>query len=105
MGKTARQSNHWRNISNRAVLIAITHGQVHQKDLFPEHIRIQAVRSIAESAKRNSDAIEELNAITAFSRPEACNLPQTSQFFAALRRVHLAKALKRAKLAEAVKEN
>lgn len=56
---------------------------------------------MAESAKRKSDAIKERIEITAFSRPEASDLPQTSQFFAAIRRVYLDKALKRAKLAEA----
>lgn len=64
-----------------------------------EELRTQAVRSMAESAKRKSDALEERNAIAAFSRPEAEGLPETSQFFAALRSNYLAQVLKKARLA------
>ena len=46
------------------------------KNIRQEHIRTQAVRSMAESAKRTSEAIEEHNAITAFPRPEASELPK-----------------------------
>lgn len=51
-----------------------------------EDLRKQAVRSMAESSKCKSDALEERNAIlAAFSRPEAEELPETTQFFEALR--------------------
>ena len=46
-----------------------------------EELRMQAVRSMAESAKRKSDALEERNAIAAFSRPEAKELLEKKQFF------------------------
>lgn len=44
-----------------------------------EELRTQAVRVLAESAKRKSDVLEERNAIAAFSRPEAANLPETAK--------------------------
>lgn len=65
-----------------------------------EEMRTKAVHSMAQSAKRKSDALEERNAIAIFSRPEAANLPESSMFFDALRQIHLANAIKRAKLAQ-----
>lgn len=65
-----------------------------------EELRTQAVRTLAESAKRKSDILEEKNAISVFSRPEAQGLPETDEFFDAIRRTYLAKAQKNAKLAE-----
>ena len=44
-----------------------------------EELRTQAVRSMAESAKRKSYALEERNAIAAFSRPEAEGVPETAE--------------------------
>lgn len=63
-----------------------------------EELRTQAVRSMAESPKRKSDALKEWNAIAAFSRPEAVSMPETAQFFAALLRNYLAQALRRARV-------
>lgn len=62
-----------------------------------EELRTQALRSMAESAKRKSDALEEQNAIAVFSRQDAASLPDSAQFFEALRRTYLAQALKRAR--------
>lgn len=62
-----------------------------------ESLRTRAVQSMAESAKRKSDALEERNAIAVFSRKEAEGLPETEQYFSALRKIHLDKALKRAR--------
>lgn len=66
-----------------------------------EELRTQAVRSMADSAKRKSTALEERNAIAVFSLPGASQHPETALFFAALRRTHLAQALKKARLANA----
>lgn len=63
-----------------------------------EELRTQAVRSMAESAKRKSDALEERNAIAVFSLPEAAGLPETSQFFAAIRQMYLSQALKKVRM-------
>lgn len=60
-----------------------------------EELQMQAVRSMADFAKRKLDALEEQNEIAAFSRSKATELPETSQCFAALCKAHLAKALKR----------
>lgn len=54
-----------------------------------EEMRTNAVRSMAESAKRKSTALEERNAIAVFSRSEAQNLPETASFFRALRQTYL----------------
>lgn len=50
----------------------------------------QAVCLMADSTKIKSDTLEKRNAIAAFSRPEAAELPETSQFFSLLRNAHLA---------------
>ena len=68
------------------------------KQLNQESLRTAAVQSMAASAKRKSDALEERNAIEAFSRRDAADLPETAAFFKALREIHLQKALKRARL-------
>ena len=57
------------------------------------------MRVLAESAKRKLDVLEGRNAIAAFSRPEPASLPETLQFFSAIRAIYLAQALKRAKVA------
>lgn len=64
-----------------------------------EELRTQALRSMAESAMRNSDALEERNAIALFSRPESESMPETEQFFVAIRQTHLSQALKKARVA------
>lgn len=66
-----------------------------------EGLRTQAVRSMAESAKRKSDALEECNAIDAFASPEEAELPEKTKFFAALRTNYLAQALKRSRVMSA----
>lgn len=63
-----------------------------------EEMLTQVVHSIAESAKRKSDALEERNVIAIFSRPEAANLLESSMFFDAMRQIHLGNAMKQAKL-------
>lgn len=50
---------------------------------------------MAESAKRNSDCLEERNAIEVFSRTEARDLDDTKQFFEHMRALHLARIAKR----------
>lgn len=70
-----------------------------------EELRTQAVRSMAESAKRKSDALEERNAIAVFSRPEATSMPETAHFFAAVRQTYLSQALKKARMASEESES
>lgn len=62
-------------------------------------MQTQAVRSMAESAKRKSDALEEQNAIAVFLRDDVVGLPETTQFLEVLRKNYLALALKRAQIA------
>lgn len=71
------------------------------KVLREEHQRTQAVKTMAESAKRKSDSLEEKVAIAVFSRPEASGLAETKEFFSSLRKIHLARIVKRAKIAAA----
>lgn len=68
--------------------------------LMQEEIRTQAARSMAESAKRKSEALEERNAMAVFSRPEALSIPETDQFFAAIRKTYLSQALKNSRVAQ-----
>lgn len=44
--------------------------------MLQEEMRTQAVKSMTESAKRKSDALEEKNSIMFFSQSEAANLPE-----------------------------
>lgn len=74
-------------------------GSRNAKLIRQEELRTQAVRSMAESAKRKSDALEERNAIAVFSRPEATGNPETIQFFDAVRQSYLSQALKKARIA------
>lgn len=67
------------------------------KYILQEVLRTQAVRSMAESAKRKQDGMKEHSATAAFSRPEAEGLPGTAQVFATIRRSHLAFELKKAR--------
>ena len=66
-----------------------------------EERRTQAVYSMAESAKRKAEVLEERNAIAVFSRSDAQGLPETVAFFEAIRKTYLARAEKKARLAEA----
>lgn len=54
---------------------------------------------MTESVTWKLDAMEERNAIATFSRPEVEGLLKTAQFFPAIRRSHLAHALKNARIA------
>lgn len=51
---------------------------------------------MAGSAKRKPDALEERIAIAVFSRDDAASLPETVQFFAAIRQARLSQAIKKA---------
>ena len=62
-----------------------------------EEIRTMAVHSLAHSAKRKIESLEERNAIPVFSRPEAQGLTETTEFFADLSKTYLAQALNRAR--------
>lgn len=60
-----------------------------------EKICTRAVRSLAESAKRKVELLNEKKAIAVFLRPDANVLPGTTEFYAAIRNKYLAQALKR----------
>lgn len=61
------------------------------------------MRSLAESAKRKSDAPEEKNTINVFSQPDSAGREEAKEFFAAMLQVYLTRALKKARLTR--KEN
>lgn len=71
------------------------------KSMRQEGLRTNAVRSMADSAKRKSDALEERNAIAVFSRPDVADLDETKGFFKAMRATYLSQALKKARVAAA----
>ena len=61
----------------------------------PEEIGTKAVCKLADAAKGKSYSLEERNAITIFSRPEAQGLPEKDEFFAELRKIYLERTKKR----------
>lgn len=50
---------------------------------------------MAKKAKWKSDALDKRNAIAVFSHAEAERMPETEEFFAAIRQTYLSQALKK----------
>lgn len=73
-------------------------GKHNAKMIRQEEMRTQAVRSIAESSKRKSDSLEELNETAVFSRPEASGIHETAQFFAEVRHNYLTQSPEKARM-------
>lgn len=69
------------------------------KQIHKEYLRTQAVRSMAESSKRKSDALKEHNDIAVFSFLEATENFDITLFSAAVRQTYLSQALKKTRMA------